>query len=57
MFVAAMTFFSCIALECVSINNHDCKIRSQMIIINSDNPLFYPHSIQVNKCSGSWWWC
>ena len=53
MFVAAMTFFSCTALECVSINNRDCKIRSLMIIINSDNPLFYPHSIQVNKCSGS----
>ena len=26
-FVVAMTFFSCNALKCVSMNNQECKIR------------------------------
>ena len=48
-----MTFFSCNALECVSINNQECIIRPRILNISSDNPLFSPYSIQVNKCSGS----
>ena len=48
-----MTFFSCNALECVSMNNQECKTRPQVVNINSDNPFFYPYSIEVNKCSGS----
>ena len=54
MFVAAMTFFSCNALECVSMNNQECKIRPQVVNIISDNPFFYPYSVEVNKCSGSY---
>ena len=49
LFVVAMTFFSCNAFN----NNQECKIRPQIININSDNSLFYPYSIQVNKCSSS----
>ena len=45
VFVVAMTFFSCYALECVSMNNQECKTRPQMVNINSDNPFFYPYSI------------
>ena len=30
-----------------------CKIRSQIININSDEPVFYPYSITINKCKGS----
>ena len=59
-FFATMTFFSCNALKCVSVNNQNIiiirterKIRTQILNINSDNPLFYPYSIQANKCSGS----
>ena len=52
-FVVAITFFSCNALECVSVNNQGCKIRPQMLNINNDDIFFYPYSIQVNKCSGS----
>ena len=51
--VVATTFFSCNTLKCVSMNNKDIKIRPQIIDINSDNPLFYPYSIEVNKYSGS----
>ena len=43
----AMTFFSCIALEFVLINNQECKIRPEILNINSNEPLFYPYSIEV----------
>ena len=52
-FFAAITFFSCNALKCVSMNNHKCKLKTDIININSDEPLFYPYSILVNKCIGS----
>ena len=34
-------------------NNQKCKIRSEIINIKSNEPLFYPYSIKVNKCSDS----
>ena len=48
-----MPFFSCNALKCVSINNQECKIRSEIIDINSNEPKFYSYSININKYSGS----
>ena len=33
--------------------NQECKIRLQVININSNNPIFYPFSIKINKCSGN----
>ena len=33
--------------------NQECKIRSKIIGVNTDEPLFYPSSIKVNKSSGS----
>ena len=51
--VVAMTFFSCISLECVSMNNQECKIRPHGVNINSYSPFFYPYIIKVNKWSGS----
>ena len=48
-----MTFFSCNALKCVSINNQECKVRSEILNINSNEPSFIPYSILANKCSGS----
>ena len=50
--------FSCsvlnvISLKCVSMNNQECKGRPEVIIINSNETLFYSYSILVNKCSGS----
>ena len=53
VFVVAMSLFSCNALECVSANNVECRIRRQIINMNSDEPSFYLYSIPVNKCSGS----
>ena len=33
-------------------NNQECKIRPQMININSSKPSFLPNSVKINKCSG-----
>ena len=41
------------SLECVSMNNQKCKIRSEMINLKTNEPLFYPYSIKINKCKGS----
>ena len=48
-----MVFFSCNTLKCVSMNNQVCKIRPATININYNEPLFYPYTILVSKCSGS----
>ena len=33
--------------------NQECKARPKIINVNSNEPVFYPYSIKVNKCSGS----
>ena len=58
IFFTAMLFFVCNisgvnSLKYVSVNNQECKIRPQIININRNEPLFYPDSIKINKCSGS----
>ena len=63
MFFTAMSFFSfnplnailmsVHSLECVSMNNQICKIRSEIISINTGEPVFYLYSIRINKCKGS----
>ena len=52
-FFTAMTFFSCNILKCVSMNNEECKVRPEILNINSNESSFCPCSILVNKCSGS----
>ena len=56
-FFTAMTVFNwnelnAIPLKCVSMSNPECKIRLAIMNINSDEPSFYPYSIQINECSG-----
>ena len=34
--------------------NQECEVRSAMISINSTDTLFYPYSIIINRCSGSY---
>ena len=40
-------------LNCISMKNQECKVRLEIINVNSNNPIFYPFSIKINKCSGS----
>ena len=57
-FLTAMTFFNfnlsnINSLECVSMNNQECKIRPEIINLNTNEPLFYPYNIKINKYRGS----
>ena len=36
-----------------SMNNQECKVRREIISINSNKPSFYPYSIKISNCSGS----
>ena len=40
-------------LECISMKNQECKVRPEIVNINSIDPIFYPFSIKTNKCSGN----
>ena len=40
-------------LNCISLKNQVCKVRPGIADINSNNPMFYPFSIKVNKCNGN----
>ena len=34
-------------------NNQECKVRPEIININSNEPSFYPYSVKIGKYSGS----
>ena len=58
VFFTAMTFFSfnpsgVNSLKCVPMNNQERKTRTKIINTNNNEPVFYPFSIRVNKCSGN----
>ena len=40
-------------LECISRNNQECKVRPEIVNVNSSESIFYPFSIRTSKCSGS----
>ena len=46
VFVAAMSFFKCNALKCVSMSNQECKVTPEIININSNESSFYLYSIK-----------
>ena len=48
-----MKIFCSNSLKCVLVSNKECKVRSEILSINSNESSFYPDSILVNKCSGS----
>ena len=37
----------------ISMNNQECKVRPEIINVNSNEPVIYPFSIKTSKCSGS----
>ena len=41
------------SLEFFSVNDQKCEIRSEIININSNKPVFYPYSIKINGRKGS----
>ena len=58
-FFTGLTVLSCASLlsatqlSCISVKNQECKIRPEIININSDKPVFYLFSIKTRKCSSS----
>ena len=51
----AISLFSILkvkTLEFVSVIKEKCMSRPKIINLNKDEPVFYPLSIKVNKCSG-----
>ena len=56
MFVLGLTVLSSSitgALKCVSMNNQECKVRPKIADVSSNNPIFYPFSVKINRCSGN----
>ena len=41
------------SLECISMKNEECKVRSEIVDVSSNDPIFYPFSIKITKCSGN----
>ena len=57
MFISSLMFLSSLSsvspLECISMKNQECKVRPKVVNINRKDPIFYPFSIKINKCSGN----
>ena len=56
VFVLGLTVLSSsitVALNCISINNQESKVRSEIIDVSSNNTIFYPFSLKINRCSGN----
>ena len=51
-----INFFSVLkvnSLKCMSMINQKCMPRPKIIGVNTNDPVFYPYFIKVNKCSGT----
>ena len=46
-------FLNVNSLECFSANDQKCEVRSEIINLNTNEPVLYPYSIKMNKCKGS----
>ena len=57
IFISALVYFGNLSgvnlLKCVSLKNQECKVRPEIVSINSNDPIFYPFGIKVNKYSGN----
>ena len=56
-FFKGLTFLSTLTsvnlLSCISMNNQECNVKSQVFNVNGDDPMFFPFNIKTTKCSGS----
>ena len=57
VFFTGLAFLSTLtnvnSLSCISMNNQECKVSPQTVNVNSNEPVFYPFSIETSKYSGS----
>ena len=55
-FFTAVIFFNLSnvnSLEFVLMNNQECKIRTEITNLNTNESIFCPYSIKINRCKGS----
>ena len=50
--ISLFTILKVKTLECVSVINEKYMSRPKIIDLNKNEPVFYPYSVKVNKCSG-----
>ena len=56
MFVLGLTVLSSSitsALKCVLLKNKECKVRPKIVNVSTNNPIFYPFSVKINRCSSN----
>ena len=57
IFISALIYFGNLSsvnpLECISMKNQEYKVRPEIVNIDSNNPIFYPFNIKVNKRNGN----
>ena len=41
------------SLECISLKNQECNVRPEIVNINSNDPIFHPFIIKINKRRGN----
>ena len=41
------------ALKCISLNNQKCEVRPKIVNVSSNNPIFYPFNVKIDRCSGN----
>ena len=41
------------ALNCVLMNNQECKVMPKIVDVSSNSPIFYSFSVKINRCSGN----
>ena len=51
--LSSVNFLTITPLRCISMTNQECKVRSEIVNFNSDEPVFCPFSIKTSKCVGS----
>ena len=44
-------FYKC--FDCISMKNQECKVKPEIININSNNSIFYPFSVKIDRCNGN----
>ena len=52
IFISTMICFGNISnvnpLGCISMKNKECKVKPEIIYVNSNNPILYPFRIKIN---------
>ena len=51
--LSSVNWLGATPLKFISMTNQECKVRTEIVNVNSNEPVFYPFSIKTSKCSGS----